>query len=158
VQVKLARAKTSAPTEVTVQIQPFGCGPATGSQLLKDMGALLLESLRSYLQVNPERRLQERLLWPHPLLVRALLDDGTRGEAIEGQGKDISLNGVGFYLPEQLPTQRVQVELGGYGQPTVSLPAVVARVQRCGESWFEVGALFAPNAAQKKAIIELCAR
>jgi len=157
VQVELARAKAGAPTEVTVQIQSFGCGRETGGQLVKDMGALLLESLRSYLQVNPERRLQERLIWPHPVLVRPVVD-GTPGEAVEGQGKDISPSGIGFYSPEQLATSRLQVELTAHGEEALSVPATVVRVQRCGENWFEMGALFVANAAQQKAILDLCAR
>jgi hypothetical protein len=157
VEVRLKRARTGVPTEVTVQIQSFGCDRALGAQLVKDMGTLLLESLRTYLQVNPERRIQERLIWPHPLSVRAVFEDGRLGEVIEGQGKDISLSGIGFYLPDPLPTSRLRVELSSPGQAPVCVPASVARVQRCGECWFEVGALFVPTEAQQKAIIALCA-
>jgi serine/threonine protein kinase len=157
VDVQLAKAKAGAPTEVTVQIEPFGCGRATGVQLVKDIGALLLESLRTYLQVNPERRIQERLIWPYAVVVRGVFDDGRLGEPVEGQGKDISLSGIGFYLPEQLPTTRLRVELTSRRRPPISVPASVARVQRCGESWVEVGALFVPSAGQQKAIVELCA-
>jgi hypothetical protein len=156
VEVRLARVR-AAPTEVTIAIQPFGCGREHGAGLLKDLGRLLLESLRTYLQVNPERRIQERLIWPHPLLVCPLVE-GRPGERIECQGKDISLSGVGFYLPCQLPTPRIRVELTAGGQEPVQVPASIARVQRCGESWFEVGALFLPTAEQQKLITELCAR
>jgi serine/threonine protein kinase len=158
VDVNLAQADAGTPTEVTVQIQAFGCSPTSGAELVRDMGALLLESVRTYLQVNPEQRIQERLIWPHPLLVRALYDDDRLGEPIQGQGKDISLGGVGFYLPEELPTSRVQVELAAPGAALVRVAARVARVQRCGDSWFEVGTQFVPTEGQQKAIVALIGR
>jgi serine/threonine protein kinase len=157
VDVQLARAKVGTPTEVTVQIQAFGCGRGPGAQLVKDIGALLLENLRTYLQVNPERRIQERLIWPYPVEVRAVFDDGSLGPPVEGQGKDISLSGIGFYLPDQLPASRLHVKLTSRRRPPITVPASIARVQRCGESWVEVGALFVPSATQQKAISELCA-
>ena len=71
--------------------------------------------------------------------------DGTMGEAIECQGKDISLSGIGFYLPRELPTPRICIKLPRTAQtPAVSAPASIVRVQRCGAGWYEVGALFLP--------------
>ena len=58
------------------------------------------------------------------------------------QGKDISLNGIGFYLPGQLPTTQVLLHLPQTPQtPEVSVPARIVRVQGCGDGWYEVGAI-----------------
>jgi serine/threonine protein kinase len=158
VDLRLTRNDAGAPTEVTVRVRAFGCGPGPGAQLVSDVGALLLESLRTYLQVNPERRIQERLIWPHPLVVHTAFADGRVGDAVEAQGKDISQSGIGFYLPDRPPTDRVRLELTPLGQGPVNLLASVARVQRCGESWFEVGALFVPDPGQEQTIQSLCAK
>ena len=108
VQVLLATARNPAAgaTEVTVQIKPHGCGKEQGAALLEEFGALLVESARTHLQANSLRRTQERLAWHYPLEVCSVAADGTMGEAIECQGKDISLSGIGFYLPRELPTPR----------------------------------------------------
>ena len=97
------------------------------------------------MQANSLRRTQERLAWHYPLEVCSVAADGTMGEAIECQGKDISLSGIGFYLPRELPTPRICIKLSRTAQtPAVSAPASIVRVQRCGAGWYEVGALFLP--------------
>src|SRR5205807_6630815 len=98
-RIRLGRpgAPAASPIDVTVQIIAFGCSRKHGAKLLREMGLLLLESIRITLQVNAERRLQGRLVWQQTLPVRALLADGTLGEQIACKGKDISVNGIGFY-------------------------------------------------------------
>jgi len=68
-------------------------------QLISEIGPLLRESLRSQLEAYPERRTQERVAWPHPVRATFLLADNKPGETLEGRGKDISLGGMGLYLP-----------------------------------------------------------
>ena len=58
-------------------------------------------------QNSTERRGHSRLKWNHPLMVTPVHDDGTAGEPILCKGKDISLTGIGFYLPHPLPTWQV---------------------------------------------------
>ena len=81
-----------------------------GQQLLQEMGPTILDTLRSHLLVNSEKRLHDRLLWPHPLKIRPLSREGNVGESIQCQGKDISFSGIGFYLPEELETSDVLPE------------------------------------------------
>jgi len=82
------------------------------------------------------------LLWNHPLQVCFVYDDGSIGAPVECHGKDISLNGIGFYLPGELPTTEVRLHLPQTSQtPEMIVPARVVRSQGCGDGWFEVGAI-----------------
>jgi serine/threonine protein kinase len=129
-------------TEVHVDIRPGDCGCDQSAELLKVIGPLLVESVRTHLQVNPRGRLEERLTWQHSLQVVPLLPDGTHGTPIECQGKDISLNGIGFYLPGELPGTELLLHLPQTPQtPALSVPASVVRSQPCGDGWLEVGAI-----------------
>jgi serine/threonine protein kinase len=145
VEVHLHRPRTpsATPIDVTVQIRPYGCGHKNAASLLKGTGSVILESLRTCLQITAERRLQERLIWHKPVGIRAVLPNGALGEIIECQGKDISLSGIGFYLPQTLPTTQIFIHLPtGTGAGTFPVPASIVRVQRCGDGWYDVGALF----------------
>src|SRR5207245_276515 len=119
-RIHLGRPRTSAatPIDVTLQIASFGCRRKHGAQLLKELGSLLLESVRTSLQVNSERRMEERLVWQQTLPVRCILADGTLGEVIDCKGKDISVNGIGFYLPHPLPTTLVSIDVPSDGDPS----------------------------------------
>lgn len=144
VHVKLAAPRQGS-TDVSVQVRPHGCPPDEGTRLLQEMGVLLLESARVLLQASPARRANERLAWHYPVRVRSLAADGAAGDAVECQGKDISATGIGFYLAQTLPTTRVQIELPPTAQtPPLTMAAGIVRVQRCGDGWFEVGAVFLP--------------
>jgi serine/threonine protein kinase len=133
-----------APIDVRVQIRPYDCSRKHGEQLLREMASLLLESVRSCLQVNSERRqTAERLIWHQRLFVRPIYPDGKIGEPIECKGKDISLSGIGFYLPRPLPTTQIFLDLpASSGVAPATIPASIVRVQRCGDDWYDVGALF----------------
>jgi serine/threonine protein kinase len=111
--------------------------------LLHEVGPLVLDSLRSQLEAYPERRTQERVPWPHPVRARFHLPDGEAGESIDGRGKDISLGGMGLYLPSAPAGSKIHLELR---TPARSEPIVLSghcvRVQRCADGWFETGVLF----------------
>ena len=111
--------------------------------LLHEVGPLVLDSLRSQLEAYPERRTQERVPWPHPVRARFHLSDGETGESIDGRGKDISLGGMGLYLPSAPAGSKIHLELR---TPARSEPIVLSgqcvRVQRCADGWFETGVLF----------------
>src|SRR5207237_654139 len=74
VQFHMARPQdtAAAPLEVTVQMTPLRCSDRQGAQLLEEIVPPLLEDVRTHLLVSSERRLQDRLLWPHPLKVCCL--------------------------------------------------------------------------------------
>jgi hypothetical protein len=134
---------SAATTEVVVEIRPFGCRKEQGAELLDAIGPLLLESAATCLHATAERRVQKRLPWPYPLRIRFVLPNHELGEPITCRGKDISLTGVGFYQPPQLPTKQLAVELTTpFQEGVINLPANVVRVQRCGDGWYEVGAAF----------------
>ena len=94
------------------------------------------------LQANRPHRAQERLAWRYPLRARPLLGDSSDGAATECQGKDISLNGIGFYVPGQLPSSRLLLFMPQTPlTPEVAVVARVVRTQPCGDGWLEVGAV-----------------
>jgi serine/threonine protein kinase len=160
VLVHLARHHALSPTpiNVTVVIRPFRCNRKRGALLLREMGTTLLEGLRAGLLVNSERRSQDRLLWPHPVKVCPVSAIGSIGEPIECRGKDISLTGIGFYLPHELSTSQVCIYLPTTVHPPgLSLPATLVRAQRCADGWYDVGALFRLTAL-RKAVPELCVK
>jgi serine/threonine protein kinase len=130
------------PTDIAIQITPSGYGPREADQLLRDVGPPLLESLRLYLQAHPERRSEERLLWHPPLEVYPVEGD-LAGEVIRCRGKDISLHGIGLYLPQEPPTTRIVVQFPGtlLSEPA-DIPAKIVRVCPHKDGWHEVGALF----------------
>jgi hypothetical protein len=98
------------------------------------------------LQVNTERRIQDRVFWQQTLPVRPISPDGTLGEMHECQGKDVSANGIGFYVPRPLPTTLISIDVPtNTDPPSVTVRANIVRVQRCGNGWYEVGALFVKN-------------
>ena len=103
----------------------------------------MLESLRSQLEAYPERRIQERVAWPHPVRATFRLAESAAGEIIDGRGKDISLSGMGLYLPRAPAGSQIQLELRSpsRGEPIV-LSGHCVRVQRCSDGWFETGVLF----------------
>ena len=156
--VKLARVQPMSPTpiEVRVQIRAFRCNKKRASILLEGMAPPLLESLRKILLVNSEKRTQDRILWPHALKVIPMHPSGSREEPIECRGKDISFSGIGFYLPHELDTSDVLIELpNSIHPPVLSVPATLVRARPTTDGWYEVGALFRLPALRKSKP-ELC--
>jgi serine/threonine protein kinase len=154
VQIRLTPPRAApSPIEVRVQIASFGCGRKHGAQIVQEIGPVVLQSLRTCLQADAEQRTQERFIWHQPLTVRPVLPDGGLGEVIDCRGKDLSRNGIGFYLPRALPTTQVYVELPATGDaPSVTIPARIVRVQRCGDGWYDVGALFQRSEGQESGV------
>lgn len=157
VQVILDRPNPMAatPIEVGVQVRALGCAKKRAGQLLQDMGPSLLDSLRTHLLVNSEKRMQDRLLWPHPVQIIPLYQDGTRGKKIECHGKDLSTSGVGFYLLNELDTSEVLIELPSTKHPpAITVPATLVRAKRCADGTYEVGALFRLPGMRKVITVE----
>jgi hypothetical protein len=145
IKVELARlhAMSATPIGVTVTVTVVGCGQTKAILLLKELGIDWLESLRTFLLVNSERRTHDRLLWPHPVEVCPIEEDGSVGQEIVCRGKDISLGGIAFYLPHALPTSQVLIRLSSASNSKPLLvPATVVRARRCADGWYDVGAIF----------------
>jgi serine/threonine protein kinase len=128
--------------ELTVQIAAWDKG-RTDDAVVREVAPLVLESLRQEFEAFPERRGRKRLSWRHPLLVSCLQPDGCWSEPVGGEGKDISLTGMGLYLPHVLPSPSVRLELT---VPTRTEPVTLlgrcVRLQRCSQGSYEVGIAF----------------
>jgi serine/threonine protein kinase len=151
IQVTMDRLDPTAatPIEISAQVRALGCGEQGSAQLLREMGLPLLDSLRNHLLIKSKNRAQERVPWPHPILVYPFYPDGKKGEAIQCQGKDIALSGIGFYLPCELYASEVLIDLAISSQgASLLVPATVVRARRCINGAYEVGALFRLPALQ----------
>lgn len=145
VRIAFARVNPAAatPIEIGIHLSALRCSRARGQELIEEMGPQLIDSARKHLLVNSEKRTQDRIGWPYTLRVIPVHADGTRDEAVECRGKDISQSGIGFYLPHELTTSEVLVELPSSSRPPrVQLPAMLVRAKPCADGWYEVGALF----------------
>ncbi len=140
-----APAGVQTRSEVRLDLTARGCTAQQADELLRVQGPLLVESVRQHLQPGGAGRRQERLPWNHALSMCPLLCDGSRADPVRCQGKDISLNGIGFYMQGTLPAAEILLLLPQTEQtPKMAMPARVVRVQACGDGWIEVGAVLLP--------------
>ncbi len=145
VDIRWSRPRPASNTlpEVSVRVRCPDKKNKADDPLVKEVGPLLLDSLRSQLEAYPERRTQERVAWPHPVRAAFLLADDKLGETIEGRGKDLSLGGMGLYLPRAPAGSQVHLELLTPSRSeALALSGHCVRVQRCSDGWFETGVLF----------------
>jgi hypothetical protein len=158
IDVRLARLNpmSATPIEVIARVRPLQCSASQGRTLVEKTGADLIDTLQKHLLVNSEKRIQDRLLWPYDVTITPLLPDGERDESIVCRGKDISHTGLGFYLPHELPTADVLIELPNpLATEPVAIPATLVRAKRCADGWYEVGAIFRVP-AMRKSLAEIC--
>src|SRR5262249_42018958 len=111
--IRIARTNpaTATPIDITVHIGSLRCTRKKSLELLETMGPALIDSLRKHLLVNSEKRTQDRVAWPYAIKVIPIDADGNHELPVECRGKDISTTGIGFYLPHELSTSEVLVEL-----------------------------------------------
>lgn len=144
-QVEMARVNlmSATPIEIKTQVRALHCSRAKAAAVLENMGSEIFDQLQQHLLVNSEKRTKDRLLWPHTVKVIPIDSHGRQEEAVECRGKDLSQTGVGFYLPHDLGTSEVLIELPNPdGGAPVMIPGTLVRVKRCADGWYEVGALF----------------
>jgi serine/threonine protein kinase len=128
--------------ELRVQIAGWEKG-RTDDAIVREVAPLVLESLRQQFEAFPERRGRKRLAWRHPVRASCLQGDGSWSEPVAGAGKDISLTGMGVYLPHVLPSPSVRLELSVPTRPDpVALVGRCVRLQRCAEGRYQVGIVF----------------
>jgi hypothetical protein len=130
-------------SEARVRLRPLSGNPDQVGRALSEMGPLLFDSLRSYLQAAPEQRAQDR--WPCtlPLHVYPVQPDLELGAVLEAVGRNLSHGGISFRAPQAPATEKVY--LHWVQSPRVSAFAVLAHVVRVQEARphaFEVGAAF----------------
>ena len=92
------------------------------------------------------------------VIIIPLQRNGDKDPAIECRGKDISPNGLGFYLPEEIATPDVLIQLNNPIHPDVVIPATLVRAKRCADGWYDVGALFRIPALRKSMPEMMCVR
>jgi serine/threonine protein kinase len=156
--VEMARVNpmSATPIEIKAHLRGLNCAKQKALALFDKMGPEIFDGLQQRLLVNSEKRTKDRLLWPHPIKVIPVSRLGEQEEAIECHGKDLSQTGLGFYLPHDLDTAEVLIELpnAAPGKP-VRVPATLVRAKRCADGWYEVGALFRLP-AQRRSAAEIC--
>lgn len=152
IRIALSRVNplSATPIEVAATLTTFHCNERRSRQILEEMGAPILDNLRQTLLTSAEKRSQERIAWPHPVRVIPILRHGERDEPVECRGKDISQSGLGLYLPHELDTADVLLELPNpVHPPAIIIPATLVRARPCADGWYDVGALFRLPAVRK---------
>ena len=131
-------------TPVSIEIVPVGCSGQQAAALLESTGPKLLESLRTHLQAQPERRREERLRFEQMVPVVPLLPDGRPGPMIMVQAVNISAGGMRLLLPHQLPTPNLLIKLAAPTAPgdPVAMPARIVRAEECADGKYDVGVCF----------------
>jgi len=131
-------------SEVVVLIRPYGCSGKTAISLLNDLGPKILDSLRGYLQAQPEQRHSERLPCNEVVRIMPVVSDVELAEPIECVAKDISSTGIGFFLSRMPSSSQVYINIPKIPElARFAGLAEIVRAQPCGEGWFEIGARFA---------------
>jgi serine/threonine protein kinase len=134
--------------EVLVRISPQDCGQRKAVELLERVGPALVESVRSFLQADADRRGEERLPFEQPVQVFLVSGDETVGEPITGQSRDISLHGMSVYLPGQPSTPQVYLQINWCSDaPPLTTLANVVSTQECPDGRHVVGLCFVRNPA-----------
>lgn len=134
---------SATPIEIKAELRAINCTRIKAGELMDRMGPDILDNLQKHLLINSEKRSKDRLLWPHPVKIIPIDSHGQMEEPIECRGKDLSQSGMGFYLPHELVTAEVLIELptSPHGEPA-RVPATLVRARRCADGWYDVGALF----------------
>jgi serine/threonine protein kinase len=109
--------KANAPLcEAAIRIHPFGKADPQVTQKAAELGPLMFDSLREFLQPRPEGRRQVRHTWTHPVHLYPLLADLSPGQEARGMGRNVSADGISFVVVDDLPTDLayLYVDTGPY--------------------------------------------
>jgi hypothetical protein len=129
-------------TSIHIELRPISCGRARANELLEEIGPVLLESLRNFLQAAPERRKLERLPLEQPVTLYPLVGENELGEGVTGQTHDVSLSGMGIYLPRPPEAATVAVHLHDPAPQGVLLEGQIVRQVVCRDGRYDVGIWF----------------
>lgn len=130
----------SEATVVTIRIQPHACDPDQGALLLEQLGPVLVKSVCTYLQANPQRRGHDRFPFAVPLRVCPVSGGGKLAEPVECRGKDISQGGIRLEMPFAPVTPHLYVNLPTGG--SLALLTKVVRARSGDDGWYEVRGTF----------------
>jgi serine/threonine protein kinase len=130
-------------TDVSLCLRPVGCSGAEGARLLEEVGPVLLESLRTFLQAAPDLRGQQRITCELPVRVAPVVGSDLTVVAAGCAAKDISRTGIGLFLPDVPVGPHLYVNLDAPGASELGVLAEVVRVRQHQDGKYEVGARFA---------------
>jgi serine/threonine protein kinase len=160
VRIGLGRVNmmSATPIEVIITLRPFDCNAAQAQKVKAETGPAIVEEIRTLLLSGAEKRVQDRLLWPHTIKVTPIHADGQSDDPIECRGKDLSHGGIGFFLPHELETADVLIEIPNqFFPPSVTIPATLVRAKPCPDGWYEVGAIFRfPSVRSEQKVEVVC--
>ena len=140
-QIDLARVNvmSATPIEIKARLRAVHCTRQRAAELFEKMSPEIFAGLQQRLLVNSEKRTKDRLLWPHPITIIPIDPHGQQEEPIECRGKDLSQTGVGFYLPHDLTTAEVLVELPNplAGASFEDAGNAGPRQNACADGWYK---------------------
>jgi serine/threonine protein kinase len=145
VQIDLRPPQTMSEslTDVTVRLYPVDCSSKKGIELVEKIAPQLLQSLRDYLQLAPDRRGEERIACADNVQVYPVFSEQEIGEGFAAQIKDISAGGLGIYLPCQPPCEFLLVQMGPAPGTALIIPVQALHAHPCGDGRHVIGARFA---------------
>jgi len=130
-------------TIIDVEIGITGCGRKLRTRLLKALGQIIMNSIRSHFHTHPERRVQARLPLGGPIFFYPVLPAFRPGDVLDGRCKDISTGGMRFWSSNFPTSSHVGINLPASGAgEAVSLLGRVLRVLPTGDGGFEIAVAF----------------
>jgi hypothetical protein len=132
----------SSMTQIRVQITPVGCGHDEGITGLEKWGGPLIDSLRTNLQVAPQRRKHPRLPFDRHFSARPVFAADRVGDEIACQGKDLSLGGLGAIFPIKPATDLLVRLRRCETDDPIDVLAHVVRLRSTRDGHYEVGLRF----------------
>ena len=97
IELRRVHAMSATPVELMVRLSTHHVQREQSLKILEQNGPGVLERIRKCILLGSEKRMDDRLLWPHPLQIVPVHADGRKDEPIECRGKDISFTGLGLY-------------------------------------------------------------
>jgi hypothetical protein len=132
-----------APAVIQVELRPTGCAKEQAHQLIKEVGSLLLASIRSFLHSQPERRTNERRPYDQPLQFFPVFPSVRPEESVEGVSRDISAHGMRFWSRVQPSSTHLCINLCTPSlRGSIRVLARVMRVTPDDQGGYEIGVLF----------------
>jgi serine/threonine protein kinase len=144
-QIAYSKADAAQKTGIAVTLQPL----PRGEHLLEELGPRILDSVRQYLQAEPDRRREERFRLAKSLRVIPVFGSKDVGEGIVAQPLDISQTGLGFYLPCRPASSEVLLEVGCDTSSGLVLAATIVRAERRPDGRYLIGVAFSGDKSDK---------
>jgi serine/threonine protein kinase len=129
------RIDPGAPASIAIKVEPL----PGGEHLLEELGPRIFDSIRQFLQAAPDRRRQERFRLGRSVRVLPVYEEGEVGEEVVAEVLDVSVSGLGLFLPCRPRSEVVLLEFGGGAGPSSVLRGRIVRADGCPDGRFLVG-------------------